>query len=117
MHPLLLTVFAFLAGLTACGLVSTVMELACGRRLAFVEPYVSSDHVVRSLAATAFAGPFMLVNDALAARRARRVSLAALLSCLCTAMLWATALGVLLMNLAFMAHGQAGFDFAAGLGS
>lgn len=116
MHPLLLTAFAFLAGLTACGLVSTVMELACGRRLAFVEPYVSSGHVVRSLAATAFAGPFMLVNDALAAHRDRRISLPGLLSCLCTAMLWATALGVLLVNLAFMAQGQSGFGFATGLG-
>ena len=115
MHPLLLTVFAFVVGLTACGLASTVMEIVGGRRLAFVEPYVSSDHVVRSLAATAFAGPFMLVNDALAAHRDRRISLPGLLSCLCTAMLWATALGVLLMGLAFMAQGQPGFDFGAGL--
>ena len=100
--PLLLPVaFAFLTGLTACGLVGTVLELACGRRLAFVEPYVSSDHVVRSLASAAFAGPFMLVNDAMAARRERRISLPGLLSCLSTAMLWALALGVVLLGLVF----------------
>lgn len=99
--PLLLPVaFAFLTGLTACGLIGTVLELACGRRLAFVEPYVSSDHVVRSLAA-ALAGPFMLVNDAMAARRERRISLPGLLSCLSTAMLWALALGVVLLGLVF----------------
>lgn len=110
MHPLLLTAFAFLTGLTACGLAGTVMELACGRRLAFVEPYVSSDHVIRSLAAAAFAGPFMLVNDAMAARGARRISFLGLLSCLATAMLWALALGVVLLGLAFMALGLLGID-------
>jgi hypothetical protein len=101
MHPLLSVVFAFLTGLTACGLVGTVLELACGRRLAFVEPYVATDHVIRSLAAAAFAGPFMLLNDAMAARRAGRISLLGLLSCLCTAMLWALALGVVLLALVF----------------
>jgi hypothetical protein len=110
MHPLLLTIFAFLTGLTVCGLVSTVMELVCGRRLAFVEPYVSPDHVVRSLAAAAFAGPFMLVNDAVAARRQGRISWPGLLSCLCTAMLWALALGVVLLALVFAALGLPGID-------
>ena len=102
MHPLVSTAFAFLAGLTACGLVGTTMELACGRRLAFAEPYISHRHVVRSLAAATFAGPFMLVNDALTARRERRISLLGLLSCLCTSMLWALALGVSLMGVVFV---------------
>lgn len=101
MQPLLPLIFVFLTGLTACGLVGTVLELACGRRLAFVEPYVSSDHVVRSLVAAAFAGPFMLLNDAMAARCERRISLLGLLSCLCTAMLWTFALGVVLLALVF----------------
>jgi len=105
MHPLLLGVFAFLTGLTACGLTGTVLELACGRRLAFVEPYVSSGHVVRSLAAAAFAGPFMLLNDAIAAHGERRISSLGLLSCLCTAMLWTLALGGVLMGLALLAAG------------
>jgi hypothetical protein len=110
MHPLLLTAFAFLTGLTACGLVSTVLELVFGRRLAFVEPYVSSDHVVRSLAAAAFAGPFMLVNDAVAAHRERRISWIGLMSCLATATLWALALGVVILTLVFMALGLPGID-------
>ncbi len=110
MHPLLLTAFAFLTGLTAGGLVSTAMEILCGRRLAFVEPYVSPDHVLRSLAATAFAGPFMLVNDAIAAWRDRRISFLGLLSCLCTAVLWALALGVVLLGIVLMALGLPGID-------
>jgi hypothetical protein len=101
MHPLVSTAFAFLTGLTACGLVGTTMELACGRRLAFAEPYIAPGHVARSLAAAAFAGPFMLVNDALAARRERRISRLALLSCLCTSVLWALALGVSLTGAVF----------------
>jgi hypothetical protein len=113
MHPLLLTAFAFLTGLTTCGLASTVMELVCRRRLAFVEPYVSADHIVRSLAATAFAGPFMLVNDAVAAYRERRISWIGLLSCLANAMLWALALGVVLLAFAFAAAGLPGFDVGA----
>lgn len=100
MHPLLLTAFAFVTGLTAGGLVSTPMELLCGRRLAFAEPFISSSHLARSLAATAFAGPFMLVNEAVAAHSARNISRLSLLSCLCTAMLWALALGVVLLELA-----------------
>lgn len=101
MTLLLPATYAFLTGLTACGLVGTMLELACGRRLAFVEPYIAPGHVVRSLAAAAFAGPFMLLNDAMAARRERRISLPGLLSCLCTAMLWAWALGMVLLALVF----------------
>ena len=103
MHLLLATTFAFLAGLMTCGLASTVMELACRRRLAFVEPYMSADHILRSLVAAALAGPFMLLNDALAARRERRISSLALLSCMGTAMLWALALGVVVLAALFAA--------------
>ena len=65
--------FTFLAGLTLCGLVGSALELATGRRLSFGEPFVANGHVLRSLAATAGAGPFMLVNEALAAWRRRHV--------------------------------------------
>ena len=45
MGPVELTLFAFVVGLTACGLAGSVMELIAGRRLAFVEPYVSPAHI------------------------------------------------------------------------
>lgn len=63
MGPLELTVFAFVVGLTACGLAGSMMELVSGRKVAFTEPYVTPSHVLRSLFATACAGPFMLVNE------------------------------------------------------
>ncbi len=81
------------------------MELISGRRLAFAEPYVSSTRILRSLAATACAGPFMLANEALDARREGRISTLALLSCGCTAVAWALALGIVLVAIASWATG------------
>ncbi|TPK98026.1 hypothetical protein FJ934_04655 [Mesorhizobium sp. B2-4-12] len=95
-----LTLFAFVVGLTACGLAGSAMELVSGRKVAFAEPYVSPSHVVRSLAATACAGPFMLVNDALDARRENRISTMALLSCGCTAITWSLVLGIVVLAIA-----------------
>ena len=100
MGPLELALFAFAVGLTACGLAGSAMELASGRKVAFTEPYVSPSHVLRSLLATACAGPFMLVNDAIDARRQRRISTLALMSCGCTAIAWTLALGVVVLAIA-----------------
>lgn len=108
MDPAILFLYAFAVGLTACGLVGSAMELISGRRLAFAEPYVSPTHVLRSLAATACAGPFMLTNDALRAQREGRISTLALLSCGCTAIGWALALGIVLIAVASWATGLLG---------
>jgi hypothetical protein len=89
--------FAFLVGLTACGLAGSAMELASGRRLTFAEPYVSPSHVLRSLGTTSVVGPLMLCNEALSAYREDRISAAALLSCACTALVWVLAFGVVLI--------------------
>ena len=90
--------FAFLVGLTASGLLCSALELVFGRRLAFAEPFMSGSHVVRSLALAAFAGPFMLFNEALAAYRQRHITGMALASCAGSACLWALALGVPLIG-------------------
>lgn len=100
MGPLELTLFAFVVGLTACGLVGSTMELVSGRKVAFAEPYVSPSHLLRSLLATACAGPFMLVNAALDARREGRISTLALMSCGCTAVAWALAQGIVVLAIA-----------------
>jgi hypothetical protein len=92
--------FAFLIGLTVCGLAGSAMELASGRRLAFIEPYVTPSHILRSLGTTAVAGPFMLCNDALLAYRENRVSAMALVSCACTALVWFLASGIVLIAIA-----------------
>ncbi|UVK45105.1 hypothetical protein BPNPMPFG_000603 [Mesorhizobium sp. AR07] len=108
-----LTLFAFVVGLTACGLAGSTMELVSGRKVAFAEPYVSPSHVLRSLLATACAGPFMLVNDALDARRARRISTVALMSCGCTAIAWVLALGIVVLAIASWTIGLLGSNLPA----
>ncbi|TJX53045.1 MAG: hypothetical protein E5W21_17225 [Mesorhizobium sp.] len=104
-----LLLFAFVVGLTVCGLTGSTMELVSGRKVAFAEPYVSPSHVLRSLAATAGAGPFMLVNEALDARRQNRISTVALLSCGCTAIAWSLALGIVVLAIASWAVRLLGF--------
>ncbi|PAQ10660.1 DUF6949 family protein [Mesorhizobium temperatum] len=94
------TLFAFMVGLTSCGLAGSAMELISGQRLAFAEPYVSPAHLLRSLFATACAGPLMFANEALDAWRQGRISAPALISCGCTATVWALALGVVLIDIA-----------------
>jgi uncharacterized protein DUF6949 len=113
MGPLELTVFAFVVGLTACGLAGSTMELVSGRKVAFSEPYVSPSHLLRSLLATACAGPFMLVNDALDARRERRISTLALMSCGCTAIAWSLALGIVVLAIASWTIGLLGSSLPA----
>lgn len=100
MGPVEQIIFSFMAGLTACGLAGSAMELIAGRRLAFVQPYVSSKHMLRSLAATACAGPLMFANEALDAWRERRISVLGLISCGCTATIWALAPGMVVIAIA-----------------
>lgn len=100
--------FAFLVGLTASGLICSALEIVFGRRLAFAEPFMSGSHVVRSLAVAAFAGPFMLFNEALAAYRQRHITGMALVSCAGSACLWALALGVVLTGAMSWLAGHAG---------
>jgi len=100
MNPAVVALYVFAVGLTTCGLAGSAMELISGRRLAFAEPYVSPTRILRSLAVTACAGPFMLANEALDARREGRISTLTLLSCGCTVVAWALALGIVLVAIA-----------------
>ena len=100
MTPVQLACYAFLTGLTICGLAGTVMEIVAGRRLSFAEPFVSSERALRSLASAAAAGPFMLASDALDAWRRGDVSAVVALSCAITAAIWALATGIVALDLA-----------------
>lgn len=108
MGPVALTAFALVTGLTVSGLSGSIMELVARRQIGFSEPFVSPRHIARSLASTAFAGPFMLTNDALHAWRSGAISGIALGSCGCTAIVWSGALGVLVIELARLASGLPG---------
>ena len=64
--------FALAVGLTIAGFAGSVMEIAAGARLRLAPPFIDRRRIALSLAASLAAGPFMLVNDALADWLARR---------------------------------------------
>lgn len=92
--------FAFLAGLTVAGIISTLVEIATRVPVAFAEPHLSPRRIVRSVALTALAGPYMLGNEALDAFRRGTINAARLATYTMVAGTWALALGVLLLSLA-----------------
>ena len=92
--------FALFTGITVCGVAGSILEMIAAQPLSFTEPFVSRDHVGWSLTATLLAGPMMLANDAVNARRAGRISTAVLGSCGCTALVWSLAIGVVSLELA-----------------
>jgi hypothetical protein len=98
MDALALATFVFLAGLTACGLAGTTIELIAGKRLCLGEPFVSEGNVSRSLVLVLLAGPYMLANDAIRANREKRIGAAGLawIFALCAA--WLFAIGVLILG-------------------
>lgn len=100
MTPLQQACYAFLSGLTLCGLLGTAMEIVAGHRLLFAEPFVSRRRVLLSLAAAAAAGPFMLGNEALAAWRAGSISAVLLVACVLMSAVWSLATGVVVLDLA-----------------
>lgn len=95
-----LLALTFLAGLTAAGIAATLLELAARRELRFARPFVSRDHLPRSILVTLLAGPFMLGNDALNARREGLISASGLGACGLAAALWLLGWGALLLALA-----------------
>lgn len=103
MDALTFSSFAFLSGLTLAGLAGALMELAWGRTASLGEPFVSREHVLRSLCLTAMAGPVMLSNEAIHAWRSRLISAPVLAACVAGACMWALAAGVLILDLAFSA--------------
>ncbi len=102
MHSLALMAYAFAVGLTLCGLAGAIFELAAGRRLGFHPPFVRRERFAVSLALMVAAGPLMLTNEAIAARRAGAIDLTAAVLCGLGAGIWAMALGVLTVELALL---------------
>ena len=94
--------FAFMVGLTVCGLSGTLMEIASGTRLRMAEPFVSGRRPGLSLLASMAAGPFMLLNDAVAAQREGRIGPRGLAAAFATASVWTLSMGILTTELALL---------------
>lgn len=99
-------VFAYIAGLVVGGVAASVLELVAEKQLSFAAPFFSREHLPRFMVAILAAGPFMLVNDALAARRQGQFSGLALTGVLGTASIWTWALGTLCVSVAARMAGE-----------
>jgi len=95
-----LVTFVFLCGLTLAGIHGTILEMWSGRRLGFAAPFVSRDHVVRSLVFTAACGPLMLFNEALGAFRDRRVGGVGVAGVAILSGIWLFLSGIVVANIA-----------------
>lgn len=95
-----LLAFALFTGITISGMAGTIFEMIVERPVSFAEPFVSRQALARSLSATLLAGPMMLMNDTLAARRRGDISLPMAISCGCTALCWSLAIGIVALELA-----------------
>ncbi|MFZ1774685.1 MAG: hypothetical protein WAT78_12095 [Rhizobiaceae bacterium] len=100
MHAFVVLVFALAAGLTVAGLSGTAMEIRTGQKLMFAPPHVSADHLLRSLAFSAAAGPLMLGNEALEAWREGRIGQVVFLGLWAMGFAWAICSGVLALSFA-----------------
>mgnify|MGYP001026902260 CR=1 FL=1 len=96
-------VYALAAGLTLAGLAGSAIEMAAGRRLCFRPPFVTRRRFGLSLLLTMATGPFMLANEALAARRCGAIDRAPFGLCILVAAIWSIATGILMVELALMA--------------
>jgi len=105
MNTIGLIAFAFLSGLTVAGLSGSALELVCRTRLSLGAPFLDRRRIFLSMCASAAAGPFMLVNDALLARRERRIGAAAFGCSLAISALWLLATGVVASELAILVTG------------
>lgn len=91
--------FTFLAGITVFGVFGSLIEMISGERLSFAPPFASRRHPARLFAAPMLAGPMMLFNDALDARRGGRISRRLFMACAATCMVWTCAMGVAMFEL------------------
>lgn len=96
-------VYALAAGLTLAGVAGSAIELAAGRRLCFRPPFVTRRRFGLSLLLTMATGPFMLGNEAIAARKLGAIDRASFGLCILCAAIWSTATGILLVELALLA--------------
>jgi hypothetical protein len=95
-----LFVFAFLIGLASSGLAGSLIEWRTHRPASFSPPLFMAERPLRSVALSTVAGPWMLVNDAIAARNNRSIGGFMYYSCFLTAGLWMLATGIVLLDLA-----------------
>lgn len=94
---------AYVIGLVIGGVAAALLELVSGDEPSFAPPFFSVEHPLRFTLALLAAGPFMLANDALRARRNHTLTRGRLTWAFVTASIWALAIGTVSIGAAMQA--------------
>lgn len=99
MNTLQLFGFAFLTGIVVSGLTASLCELLCGRPASFWQLIKSGSGPMVMWIFVVTAGPYMLLNDVMAARRSGRIGAIPIAAAIGTAIVWASATGIVVVDL------------------
>lgn len=94
-----LFVYAYLVGSAFAALTGASVELRTGSAAGMRPPFLSQDHIFRSLGLTLAAGSYLLVCELRAARGRGQASVPLVLAGMVFASIWALATGILLVEL------------------
>lgn len=94
-----LYVFACLSGIVVAGLTASLCELLYDRPASFRQLAGNGSRRRFIWAFVVTAGPFMLLNDVMDARRGGRIGAISLIAAVATALMWASASGIVIVDL------------------
>ena len=98
MPLLVLFTYAYLLGFSAAACAAALAELGVRRPAGMRAPFVTADHILRSLGLIVVAGPYLLFCELRSARREARLPIGYALAGLVFANGWALALGIVLVE-------------------
>lgn len=93
-----LLVYAYLVGVTAAGCVGSFLEWRSQAPASLRAPYVTPDHLLRSLGFVLLAGPYLLFAELKSARATDKISAPIAITGLVFSTGWALASGILLVE-------------------
>ena len=91
--------YAYLVGTAFSALIGAAAELRAGAEAGMRPPFLSRQHIFRSLSLTLAAGSYLLVSELRAARGKGQVTVPFVLAGVAFASIWALATGILLVEL------------------
>lgn len=94
-----LYVFAFLIGIVVAGLTASLCELLYDRPASFWLLTKSGSRPIFMWIFIITAGPYMLLNDVLTARRSGRVGNVSIAAAVATAIIWLSATGIVVVDI------------------
>jgi uncharacterized membrane protein YbjE (DUF340 family) len=90
--------YAYLVGIAFSACAAALAELLVKRPAGMREPFVSPDHILRSLILIAIAGPYLLICELKEAHQNASISAWLALTGILLANSWALALGIVLVE-------------------